>query len=209
MLTADEWILFVTLCLTMSATPGPNMMYLTSRALGQGRAAALTSLWGVATGFLVHLAVAATGLAAILQATPGAHAAIRIAGAAYLLWLAWKTLRPAAGGWQAAQLPDAAPRQLFVMGFMTNVLNPQAALLYLSIFSQFIRPERGTVLWQGAQLGAVQITISVAVNAAVILGASRLAGWLSARPWGWKAQRGVMGGVLAALALRLALGGTR
>jgi len=163
----------------------------------------------VATGFLVHLSVAATGLAAILQATPGAHAAIRLAGAAYLLWLAWKTLRPAPGGWQAAKQPDASPRQLFFMGFMTNLLNPQAALLYLSIFSQFMRPERGAVLWQGAQLGAVQIAISVAVNAAVILGAGRFAGWLSARPWGWKAQRGVMGGVLAALALRLALGGTR
>jgi threonine/homoserine/homoserine lactone efflux protein len=209
MLTATEWAMFTALCFSMSATPGPNMVYLSSRALCQGQAAALTSLWGVATGFLVHLTVAATGLAAILNATPWALTGVRLAGVAYLLWLAWKTLRPANGGWQTAQLPAAGPGRLFFMGFMTNVLNPQAALLYLSIFSQFVRPERGPVLRQGLQLGAVQIAISVAVNTAVILLAGRLAGWLAARPWGWKAQRGVMGSVLAALALRLALGGTR
>jgi threonine/homoserine/homoserine lactone efflux protein len=134
---------------------------------------------------------------------------VRLAGAAYLLWLAWKTLRPNQGGWQAMQLEAATPRKLFAMGFMTNLLNPQAALLYLSIFSQFAHPERGSLLAQAAQLGAVQIAISVAINAAVILAAGRMAGWLAERPWGWKAQRGVMGGVLAALALRLALGGLR
>jgi threonine/homoserine/homoserine lactone efflux protein len=209
MLTATEWALFATLCFTMSATPGPNMMYLTSRALCQGRAAALTSLWGVATGFLVHLALAASGLAALLNASPGALLAVRLAGAAYLLWLAWKIVRPAPGGWLAQQLPDASPRQLFVMGFTTNVLNPQAALLYLSIFSQFVRPERGAVLWQGAQLGAVQIAISVAVNATVILLSAQLAGRLAAKPWGWKIQRSVMGAVLGLLALRLALAGLR
>lgn len=201
----SEWSVFLLMCLTMSLTPGPNMMYLTSRALCQGRAAAVISLWGVATGFLIHLTVAASGLAAVLRASPAAYAVVRYAGVAYLLWLAWKTLRPAQTGLQTVQLPPAAPRQLFVMGFMTNALNPQAALLYLSIFSQFVRPEHGSVLAQGVVLGAAQIAISVAVNLSYICAAASLGRALAEKPWGFRVQRWAMGAVLAALALRLAL----
>lgn len=181
------------------------MMYLTSRALCQGRAAAVISLWGVAAGFLIHLTVAASGLAAVLRATPAAYEAIRYAGVAYLLWLAWKALRPVRGGLHTSQLPPANSRQLFAMGFMTNALNPQAAMLYLSIFSQFVRPENGSVLAQGLVLGSVQITISFVCNLAVILVAGSLGRDVSERPWGLKIQRWLMGSVLAALALRLAL----
>lgn len=201
----SEWSVFLPMCLTMSLTPGPNMMYLTSRALCQGRAAAVLSLWGVATGFLIHLTVAASGLAAVLRASPAAYATVRYAGVAYLLWLAWKTLRPAQAAFQTMELPAASPRRLFVMGFMTNALNPQAALLYLSIFSQFVRPERGSVLSQGIVLGAAQITISVLVNLTYICAASSLGRALAEKPWGLKVQRWTMGVVLAGLALRLAL----
>ncbi|WP_415908398.1 LysE family translocator [Oleiharenicola sp. Vm1] len=202
---ANEWPVFLLMCVTMSLTPGPNMMYLTSRALCQGRGAALVSLGGVATGFLIHLTVAASGLAAVLRATPAAYDAIRYAGVAYLLWLAWRALRPGGGALQTSRLPDATPRQLFFMGFMTNALNPQAAFLYLSIFSQFIHPERGGVLGQSLVLGAVQISISFVCNAGLILAASALGRTVAEKPWGLKIQRWVMGGVLGALAVRLAL----
>jgi threonine/homoserine/homoserine lactone efflux protein len=192
------------MCVTMSLTPGPNMMYLTSRALCQGRGAAMISLGGVATGFLIHLTVAASGLAAALRASPGAYNAIRYAGVAYLLWLAWKALRPNGTALQTSQFPDVGPRQLFFMGFMTNALNPQAAFLYLSIFSQFIHPERGEVLAQSLMLGAVQISISFVCNAAIIGAASALARSIAEKPWGLRIQRWVMGSVLGALAVRLA-----
>ncbi len=197
--------MFLLMCLTMSLTPGPNMMYLTSRALCQGRAAAVISLWGVATGFLIHLTVAASGLAAVLRASPAAYAAVRYAGVAYLFWLAWKTLRPSRAGFQTVQLPPASPRQLFAMGFMTNALNPQAALLYLSIFSQFVRPERGPALAQGVVLGGAQIALSFALNLGYIGAAASLGRVLAEKPWGFKVQRWTMGAVLAALAVRLAL----
>jgi len=201
----SEWPVFLLMCVTMSLTPGPNMMYLTSRALCQGRSAAVLSLWGVAGGFLIHLTVAASGLAAVLRATPAAYTAIRYLGVAYLLWLAWKAVRPGGGALTPSQLPDASPRQLFVMGFMTNALNPQAALLYLSIFSQFIHPERGGLLTQALVLGAVQISISFGCNFAIILGASALGRAVAEKPWGLKIQRWIMGSVLGALAVRLAL----
>lgn len=199
-----EWSVFLLLCVTMSSTPGPNMMYLLSRALCQGRSAALVSLWGVAAGFLVHLTVAASGLAAVLHATPGAFDAIRWAGAAYLLWLAVKAWRPRAA-LHPTELAPATPRRLFAMGFVTNLLNPQAALLYLTIFSQFIHPERGGVLGQSLALGAVQIAISVACNLTVILVAASLGRSVNAHPRAGQIQRWVMGTVLGALALRLAV----
>ncbi len=201
---SSEWPVFLLMCVTMSLTPGPNMMYLTSRALCQGRRAAILSLCGVAVGFLIHLSVAASGLAAVLRASPAAYQSIRYAGVAYLLWLAWKAVRPVGGALQTSQLPDATPRQLFFMGFMTNALNPQAAFLYLSIFSQFIHPERGGVLGQSIVLGGVQISISFVCNFLIILGAAALGRAVAEKPWGLKIQRWVMGSVLGALAVRLA-----
>lgn len=200
----NEWSVFLLLCLTMSATPGPNMMYLTSRALCQGRAAAVVSLWGVAAGFLFHLTVAASGLTALLRATPGAYEAVRWAGVGYLLWLAVKAWRPRAA-LHTTELAPAAPRRLFVMGLVTNLLNPQAALLYLTIFSQFVRPDRGSVFAQSLVLGAGQVAISVGINYAAILAASALGRTVNTHPRAVQVQRWVMGGVLGTLALRLAV----
>ena len=104
--------------------------------------------------------------AALLMAVPFAYDALRFAGALYLLWLAWQAIRP--GGrspFQVRDLPPDSPRRLFVMGFMTNLLNPKVAMFYLSFFPQFLHPERGDWLLQCLVLGAIQIGISAAINA--------------------------------------------
>ena len=205
MLTAQELGWFALAALVLVVTPGPNMIYCISRTLCQGRAAGLTSLAGVLLGFLVHLLAATVGLTALLMAVPLAFDAIRLAGAAYLLWLAWQAVKPGgAGPFQARDLPVDPPATLFRMGFLTNLLNPKVALFYLSFFPQFLDPERGPVLLQSLQLGAVQIGVSGSVNALLVLGAGAITAFLS-RSRGWLvAQRWVMGGVLAALALRIA-----
>ncbi|MBE7366960.1 LysE family translocator [Ramlibacter pallidus] len=206
MLTFAETALFALTALVLVLTPGPNMIYCVSRALSQGRAAGLISLAGVLVGFVAHLVAATLGLSALLAAVPVAFDALRIAGAAYLLWLAWDALRP--GGstpFQARQLPVDAPGRLFRMGLLTNLLNPKVAIFYISFFPQFLHPERGSVLLQSLQLGAVQIVVSGTVNTLLVLGAARIAAFL-ARSRGWlKAQRYLMGTVLAALAVRMAL----
>jgi threonine/homoserine/homoserine lactone efflux protein len=207
MLTGNEWTLFLLLCLTMSLTPGPNMLYLSSRALCQGTRAAVISLGGTAAGFVLHTLLAATGVSALLRTTPLAFEVMRYAGAAYFFWLAWKIVRPGSGGFQALQLPAETPRRLFVMGFTVNALNPQAVLLYLSIFTQFVRPERGPVFAQGLVLGGAQLTISAAVNLLIICAAGGLSGWFARKPGAFRVQRVVMGGVLSVLALRLVLAG--
>ncbi|VFR33032.1 Putative threonine efflux protein [plant metagenome] len=205
MLTLTELAWFALAALVLVLTPGPNMIYCVSRALCQGRQAGVISLAGVLLGFLVHLVAASVGLTALLAAVPYAFEAIRLLGAAYLLWLAWQSVKP--GGqplFAARALPLDPPAKLFHMGFLTNVLNPKVALFYLSFFPQFLHPERGSILWQSVSLGAVQITVSGVVNLLLVLGAASIARLLS-RHEGWqRAQRYLMGGVLALLALRIA-----
>ncbi|HEX2547300.1 MAG TPA: LysE family translocator [Ramlibacter sp.] len=210
MLTFQEVGLFALTTLVLVLTPGPNMIYCVSRALSQGRAAGMLSLCGVLLGFVAHLLAATLGLTALLAAVPLAFDALRIAGAAYLLWLAWDAVRPGGSSpFVTRALPVDAPGKLFRMGLLTNLLNPKVALFYLSFFPQFLHPERGDVLAQAAQLGAVQIVVSGTINALLIVGAARISGFL-ARSSGWlAAQRYLMGTVLGAMAARIAVVDTR
>ncbi len=204
MLAPQELMLFALAALLLVLTPGPNMVYCISRSLTQGPRAGLLSLAGVLAGFGVHLLAASLGLTALLAAVPMAFDAIRIAGAAYLLWLAWQAVKPGgAAPFEARNLPHDTPRKLFLMGFMTNLLNPKVAMFYLSFFPQFLHPERGQWLLQSLTLGAVQISISGLVNALLVLFAARVALFMN-RSQGWmRAQRYVMGTVLGLLAVRL------
>ena len=126
-------------------------------------------------GFVVHLMAAALGLTALLIAVPFAFDAIRLAGAAYLLWLAWQAVKP--GRHRAFRGPRCCPTirrpSSSAWAFVTNLLNPKVAMFYLSFFPQFLHPERGSVLLQSLQLGVVQIGVSGAVNALLVLGAAR------------------------------------
>ncbi|HEV7779117.1 MAG TPA: LysE family translocator [Luteibacter sp.] len=189
----------------MVLTPGPNMLYLVSRSISQGRKAGLVSLIGVGLGFIVYMLFAAFGITALLMTVPLAYDALRFGGAMYLLYLAWQAVKP--GGrspFQVRNLPPDGPRQLIVMGFFTNLLNPKAAVLYLSLLPQFIVPERGHVLGQSLLLGSTQIAISLSVNALIATMAGTIALFLAGRPVWLVVQRWLMGTVLAALAVRMA-----
>lgn len=206
MIPVNELALFALAALVMVLTPGPNMIYLISRSLCQGRKAGITSLFGVATGFLVHMFAAAIGLTALFMAIPLAYDLLRWLGAAYLLWLAWQAIRPGARSpFEARELPADSPARLFLMGFMTNALNPKIAVFYLSVFPQFVQPEHGSVLAQSITLGMTQILISFGVNLVIILSAARLAAWFGRNPLWLGLQRWFMGLVLGGLAIRLAL----
>jgi threonine/homoserine/homoserine lactone efflux protein len=189
----------------MVLTPGPNMIYLISRSITQGPAAGIVSLGGVALGFVFYMLCAAFGITALLFAIPYAYDALRFAGAAYLLWLAWQALKP--GGrspFQVKKLQVDSPRKLFAMGFVTNLLNPKIAMLYLALLPQFIDPT-GSVLTQSLALGTIQIAISVSVNAMIALAAGSIALFLGTRPAWLLLQRWLMGTALAGLAMKMAL----
>lgn len=204
MVPLNDWLLFAGAALLMALTPGPNMIYLISRSICQGRQAGVISLLGVVVGFLVHMFTAAVGLTALFMAVPLAYEILKWAGAAYLLYLAWQAVKPGARSpFEARDLPQDSPRKLFAMGFLTNLLNPKIAVFYLAIFPQFVSPEHGSVFVQSVVLGVTQIVFSFSVNLAIALSAAQLAVWFLRYPRWLAAQRYVMGGVLAALAVRL------
>jgi threonine/homoserine/homoserine lactone efflux protein len=197
---------FALVSLGIVLTPGPNMIYLISRSITQGAGAGIVSLGGVALGFLFYLLCAAFGITALLFAVPYAYETLRLAGAAYLLWLAWQAVKPnGRSPFQARKLAVDGPRRLFAMGFVTNLLNPKIAMLYLALLPQFIDPAAGSVLTQSLALGSIQILISVSVNAMIALAAGSIALFLGTRPTWLLIQRWLMGTVLAGLALRMAL----
>lgn len=205
MIPLATWLVFVLACMALVATPGPNVLYLVSRTLAQGRAAGFVSLAGTSTGFLLHVLAAAFGLSAILAAVPVAYDAIRIAGALYLGWLAWSTWRsPAVVPGAAVDVAVPAAR-LFREGLVTAILNPKVAMFQLALFPQFVDPARGSVLGQSLILGATQLAIAVAGDSLFVLAAARVRRWFAARPrWGTWSKR-LLAGVFAALAARLAL----
>ncbi|MBP0599947.1 LysE family translocator [Herbaspirillum sp. LeCh32-8] len=206
MIAPHDLLLFGLASLVMVLTPGPNMVYCVSRSICQGRTAGIISLCGVAVGFLVHMAAAAFGLTALFLAIPMAYDIVKFAGAAYLLWLAWNAVKPGGSSpFQTRELPPDSPATLFRMGFLTNVLNPKVAVFYMSLFPQFIHPEHGSVLAQSVVLGLTQIAISFSVNSIIVFSAAGISGFF-ARNQGWlRAQRYIMGSMLGALAVRLAL----
>ncbi|MCG8710015.1 LysE family translocator [Brenneria sp. 4F2] len=197
-------VAFALIALGLVLTPGPNMIYLISRSICQGRIAGLISLAGVAVGFIFYMLCAAFGITALVMAVPYAYDSIRFAGAIYLLWLAWQAIRP--GGravFQVRSLSKDSPRKLFLMGLFTNLLNPKAAVLYLSLLPQFIDPARGSVLAQSVMLGFTQIAISLSVNALIAISAGSIAYFLK-RHGKWAIfQRWLMATVLASLAIKM------
>ena len=197
---------FALISFGMALTPGPNMIYLISRSITQGPAAGMVSLGGVALGYAFYMVCAAFGITAVLFAVPYAYDALRLSGAAYLLWLAWQAVKPnGRSPFQVREMKIDGPRKLFAMGFITNVLNPKIAMLYLALLPQFIDPAQGSVLRESLLLGSIQTLISISVNGIIALSAGSISSFLGTRPSWLLVQRYLMGTVLAGLAVKIAL----
>jgi threonine/homoserine/homoserine lactone efflux protein len=210
MVPITELLVFAGAALLVLVTPGPNMIYLISRSICQGKAAGVISLMGVIAGLVMYVAATAAGLAAVFLALPLVYEALRWAGALYLAWLAWQAVKPGARSpFEPPSLPPDSRGKLFLMGFLTCVLNPKVGVFYVSLLPQFIAPERGSVFAQGLLLGVTQISLSFTVNLIVVLSAAWMAVWLASHARWLAMQRYIMGSVLAALAVRLVVGDRR
>jgi threonine/homoserine/homoserine lactone efflux protein len=192
--------------LGMALTPGPNMMYLVSRSLTQGRAAGLLSLAGVGTSLLFYLLATAAGLSLLFVAVPTLFVTIKLVGAAYLLWLAWGMVRGPSSAFSAdAQLPRHSPRRLFLMGLTTCALNPKIALLYGALLPQFVRPGSGTTAMQLVELGLVQIVVALLVNASWVLLAAQVSRRIQRSQRAERSVRWSAAGLLTYFAVHLGL----
>lgn len=206
MIPISDLLIFIIAAFGLVITPGPNMIYLISRSISQGKRAGIISLSGVIVGFLFHVIMVSFGLTAILMAVPFAYTFLKWLGVGYLLYLAWNAIKPGSKSvFETTSLKDDSNFKLFQMGFLTNVLNPKIAIFYMSFFPQFIKPEYGNVLLQNFQLGFTQMTVSFSVNLMIVLFASSISTWFSERPTWVKIQKWFMAGILGSLALKLAL----
>jgi threonine/homoserine/homoserine lactone efflux protein len=196
--------LFALAVMLLALTPGPVWVYLLSRTLTQGRRAGYFSLLGVAAGVVVHVLLAALGISVVLLAEPLPFDAIRLAGAAYLLWLAINTLRGGGMSFTPQPLDPVPDRVLFRQAMVAALLNPKVAVFYLSLFPQFVEPAAGPVFAQSLVLGVVHLAVSTLVDGLLVTVAGLLAAWFATRPLWLKMQRWLLGTAFGALAVWLA-----
>lgn len=204
-LTTNQVALFTFASLVLAATPGPVWLYLISRTLAQGRRAGYFSMFGVAAGLSVHAIFAAFGLTVVLLAVPYAFDAIKLAGAAYLLWLAYTTVRGSGFSFIPQPLEPVRDRVLLRQAFVAAMVNPKVAVFYLSLFPQFVDPSTGPVLAQSLLLGAIQICTAALMDISLVTVSGLLAAWFARRPLWLQLQRWFLGGAFGALAVWLAL----
>ncbi|WP_109435490.1 MULTISPECIES: LysE family translocator [Aquimarina] len=207
MIPLHELLVFALASLIMVLSPGPNMIYLISRSLSQGKQAGIISLFGVICGFLFHILMVSFGLTAIFFAVPYAFIVVKFLGVGYLLYLAYNTVKSDGNkifDKKNHNLKKDNPFKLFNIGFLTNILNPKMALFYLSFFPQFIKPEYGSILSQSFQLGIVQIIISFCINFLIVISAAKMASWFAKNPIWVRVQKWFMASVLSGLAVKIA-----
>lgn len=213
--------MFTLASLVLAMTPGPDMMLFASRSMTQGRKAGFAALSGAMLGCFCQAVAAGLGLSKLFLLVPLAFDAVRLAGAGYLFYLAWATMRGKPETADGATAPLSLP-VIARQGLLTNLLNPKVALFMLALLPQFMHPEQGGLVGQVLVLSAIQLATGVLVNAAVILiaayvaarAATRAAAWFPGREGGrasWRRRLPnlLLGGVFAGLAARLAWAGTK
>ena len=208
MLALSTLALFSGACLALSITPGPDMLLIASRSASQGKAAGFASLAGIQLGTYCHALAAALGLSQLFVTFPVAYDVVRYIGAAYLLYLAFKTFRSTGTALSAsASMPRYSRLRIMQQGLLTNVLNPKMALFVLALFPQFIDPQAGSIVVQMLLLATVLNLVGLIANGAVIITASRIGQRVGSSQRAARWMQKVLGTVFLGLACRLALVG--
>ena len=200
---------FAVAAVTLLVIPGPAVLYIVSRSVGQGRAAGLASVCGIHVGSLLHVAAAALGLSALLVSSALAYDAVRYLGAAYLVWLGVQRLLARDEDARPAGAARERLSRIFAQGVVVNVLNPKTALFFFAFLPQFVDAAAGAVPLQVAVLGATFVGLGLVTDSAYALLASTGAGFLRGRRLVARASRLVSGGVLVGLGVTTALAGSR
>jgi len=201
--------LFIGVALGLLVTPGPAVLYVVARSLHQGRRAGVVSSLGLNLGGLVHVVAATLGLSAVLMASAALFQALKLAGAAYLVFLGVRTLLERQPAGESAAPPPRSMGRIFREGVLVNVLNPKAAVFFFAFLPQFADPARGPIAGQVLVLGLLFLALALATDCAYALVAGSLARRLRRRPGLARGQRYVTGTLYIGLGLAAALAGQR
>ncbi len=201
-------LLFVSAALVLLAIPGPAVLYVTSRSIGQGRAAGFVSALGIGVGTLVHVAAAAVGLSALLMSSAAAFGAVKYLGAAYLIYLGVQKLRTKESFELSQEAPRAKLSRIFGQGIIVNILNPKTALFFFAFLPQFVDASRGAVALQILFLGTLFAFMGVTSDSMWALFAGTVANRLKRNARWLNTQRYVSGGMLISLGVATAFAGS-
>jgi threonine/homoserine/homoserine lactone efflux protein len=203
-LDTTSFALFFVASWALIVTPGPDMLYVITRGIAQGRRAGLHSAFGVTLGIFVHTLLAALGLAALLQTSAIAFLVIKYIGAAYLIYLGIQSFRDKGGFANGDSQNAIAAQAILWQGFISNVTNPKVAIFFLAFLPQFVHPERGSFFLQMLTLGLLFALFGIAFLSVVGYFAGQIGSWCSKKPKLVNRFRWLTGGVLIGLGVRLA-----
>jgi threonine/homoserine/homoserine lactone efflux protein len=205
--TGSTLAVFALASFLLIVVPGPAVLYVVTRSVAQGRRAGLVSMLGVETGGLVHVAAAAVGLSALVASSATAFTAVKLAGAAYLIFLGVRRLVARDEPLPEAQIGGRSTRRLYAQGVVVNVLNPKTAVFFLAFLPQFVDPARGAVSLQFVVLGLIFVAVAVVSDGAYALLAGTAGDWLrgSERVRRWLGR--FSGAVFVGLGVTAALSG--
>jgi threonine/homoserine/homoserine lactone efflux protein len=201
--------LFMATALALNLTPGPSVLFILSRCLAAGRAAAVMSVFGLATASLIQAVAAAFGLSALLVYSPLAFAIVKYCGATYLIYLGITGFRSGGIAARIKAAPRGSLKRAYFQGLLTDLLNPKLLIFFFSFLPQFVDPARGAPQGQMLALGLMFQVTGIPTNLAVAFGGGSLARLIARRPLWAKAQRWLSSAVLIGLGVRLALSDRR
>ena len=214
MLTPDAMMAFFAAALLLSIAPGPDNIFVLTQSALFGVGAGIITTLGLVTGLCVHTTAVALGVAAIFQTSALAFTLLKVAGAGYLLWLAWLSFR---AGASTTDVTDGAASStgsnfpgymtLYRRGIVMNVTNPKVSLFFLAFLPQFCDPARGSVALQVLSLGGLFMLATIVVFWTVAALGGRLAVWFNRSKRGQVMMQRVAGCVFVGLASALLLSG--
>ena len=196
--SATTLLAFSAAAAALVLVPGPNLLYIISRGISQGRRSALASTAGVASATAVFVVLTALGLTAVISSSVVAFTVVKYAGVGYLVHLAVRELR-SRGRFKLETPPPVSGRRAFGDAFLVGITNPKVALFFLAFFPQFIHPSAGPVAGQALVLGAVFVVIGVTFDSLYALTSGSIGAWLARRPKAMRRSHLVSGTVYLAL----------
>jgi threonine/homoserine/homoserine lactone efflux protein len=207
MIDTSYWFLFLSAALALNLSPGPDLFFVLSRTLGHGRGVGLAAVAGVCSGAMVHVTAAALGLSLLLATAPTLFAVLSYVGAAYLVYLGVSMWRSAGAGFlpKAGAQAGMTPWKAFWQGVLVDVLNPKVVVFFLAFLPQFVREGHGSATAQLLLLGTLVVLGAFVVETLAVLGADQLAGWLRSNTAVTLWLERILGGIMVALGLTLAL----
>jgi len=204
MIDAHAILLFIPFMILAAASPGPDVLYVISRSIGQKPIHAIVAAMGISTGLCVLSGAVALGLGQLFVFVPIAYDIMKYVGAAYLMYLAYKIIRSQDGGQNVAR-EDHSLADIYWQGVFTNLLNPKAIMFFMAVLPQFTDAARGDMVWQLATIAALATIIAFVTHSTIGL-CSNAAARMIRNPSPRRAaiQRYVLGGMFAYVAVRLA-----